>query len=103
MSAKAPGLCGLLALGLLLVVNPSGAQAQQQSDAQQKCLRKLNADGKAVAHVQGASNFSCLKKAGAGTLGGSAQSCLTADANGKVQKKKTTTVTDETNFSRTPP
>ncbi len=67
----------------------------QQSATQQKCLNGINKDGANVAKAQGKENAHCLKDAGNAKIPpGTAQSCLTADARGKVQKKenKTTAV-----------
>ncbi len=89
-----PILFATAAVGLLFLLGASGAFGQQ-SPGQQKCLNKLNKDGAGVAKEQGKGNFGCLKNAGTGKLTGSAQSCLTADAKGKVQKKKDKTTADD--------
>lgn len=66
----------------------------QQSTAQQNCLNKLNKDGSGVAKQQGKLNSGCLKSAGT-TSPGAGQSCLTADAKGKVQHAKLKTSSDD--------
>ena len=77
----------LLPVMFILLMSASAAFAQQSTD-QQKCLNKLNKDGTLVAKEQGKQNFGCLKGAGAGTLTGTAQACLTADPKGKLLAKK---------------
>jgi len=101
MTIKTPILLTTATVGLLL--SASGAFAQQQSMNQQKCLNMLNKDGSLVAKEQGKANSACLKGAGMGTLPSTAQSCLTADANGKVQTKQNKTVSNATKFCGTPP
>src|SRR6185369_16021806 len=93
-----------LASVLLLSMSASGALAQVQSTNQQKCLNTINKDGSLVAKAQGKENNACLKGAGKATLPpGTAQSCLTADSNGKVTKKQTKTTDNATKFCGTPP
>jgi hypothetical protein len=82
-------------VGLLLLTLPTGAFAQLGA-SQQKCLNAINKDGSAVARTQGKESIGCLKAAGKGTLVGTAQACLTADAKGKVGKAKNKTTADET-------
>lgn len=88
-----------------LMLSAFTAHAQVQSVTQQACLNKLNKDGAAVAKARRGANLACLKKAGSGTLGGSAQACLTTDALGgfQNQKKRGKTVTHEAQFCGTPP
>ncbi|HYD48108.1 MAG TPA: hypothetical protein VEB21_07170 [Terriglobales bacterium] len=83
----------------------AAAGAQVQTDAQQKCLVGLNAGGAKVAAAQAKANLSCLKAAnkGAEPAGGSAQSCLTADAGGKVAKAVAKVGAVETKKCATPP
>lgn len=86
----------LFAAATTLLVLASGAGAfAQESTAQQKCLNLLNRDGAAVAKQQGLESVACVKGAAAGKLTGTAQACLTADAKGKVQKKKDKTASDD--------
>jgi hypothetical protein len=74
-------------VGVPVLVSALVVFAQQQNADQQKCLNGINKDGANVAKAQGKENAHCLKDAGNGTiLPGTAQSCLTADADGKVQK-----------------
>jgi hypothetical protein len=94
MSMRKSILSATSAVGLLFLVGASGAFGQQ-SKGQQKCLNKLNKDGAVVAKEQGKGDIGCLKDAGTGKLTDSAQSCLTADAKGKVQKKKSKTTADD--------
>ncbi len=82
-------------IGLFLLTAPTGAFAQLGA-SQQKCLNAVNKDGSAVARTQGKESIGCLKAAGKGTLVGTAQACLTADAKGKVGKAKNKTTADET-------
>jgi hypothetical protein len=102
MSIRNPILQMTAAAGLLVLVSAAGAFAQQ-SKSQQKCLNALNKDGTLVAKQQGKEGLGCLKNAGTGKLVGTAQSCLTADAKGKVQKKKDKTTADETKSCGTAP
>lgn len=75
----------------LVAMNVLGAWAQLQSKTQQACLNGLNKDGAAVAKAQGREHVGCVRSAGKGTLVGTAQACLTADAKGKVAKAGTRT------------
>ena len=75
----------------------------QESADQQACLNKLNKDGAGVAKAQGKEHVSCLKKAGKGLVTGTVQACLTADAKGKVQKKKDKTTADQAGSCGTAP
>ena len=102
LSVRASVMFILLPVMFILLMSASAAFAQQSTD-QQKCLNKLNKDGTLVAKEQGKQNFGCLKGAGAGTLTGTAQACLTADPKGKLLAKKNKTSTDETKLCLTPP
>ena len=83
------------AVGALLLMGSSSALAQQQSTAQQKCLNAINKDGTLVAKARGKTNASCLKDAGLGKIPGMAQSCLSSDPKGKIQKKADKTASDD--------
>src|SRR6266446_352673 len=74
-------------VGVPVLVSALVVFAQQQSANQQKCLNGINKDGANVAKAQGKENAHCLKGAGTGGIpAGTAQGCLAADADGKVQK-----------------
>ena len=76
----------------------------QQSATQQKCLNGINKDAANVAKAQGKENARCLKDAGNAKIPpATAQSCLTADANGKVQKKKDKTTALDAATCNPPP
>lgn len=92
MSTRKTFLRATAAIALVLAC-AGGAFAQQSKD-QQKCLNTVNKDGSLVAKAQGKANVGCVKDAGAGKLTGTAESCLTADAKGKLQKAKDKTVAD---------
>jgi len=94
MSKQTPILSMTLGAGALVLVSVLGAWAQLQT-SQQACLNSVNKDGAAVAKEQGKENVACVKGAGKGTLPGTAQTCLTADAKGKVAKRKAKTTADE--------
>jgi hypothetical protein len=81
--------------GALLLVSALGAWAQLQNGDQQLCINKLNKGAALLAKTQGAENVNCVKLAGKGTLIGSAQACLTADAKGKVAQRGTKMTADE--------
>ncbi len=102
MFKRNPILSVTAAISVLLMATVVGVFGQQTS-GQQNCLNKLNKDGSGVAKAQGKENNGCLKGAGKGTLVGSAQTCLTADAKGKVQKAKSKTTADETANCAPPP
>ena len=102
MSMRNPILAAVVGVSALVVVGASAALAQQSS-GQQKCLNGINKDGAGVAKTQGKENIGCLKAKGQGKLVGSAQTCLTADAKGKVQKSKDKTSADATKNCGTPP
>ena len=102
MSMRNPIMATTAAVALLVMVSASGAFAQQSSD-QQKCLNGLNKDGAGVVKTQGKEDTGCLKAAGSGKLVGSAQTCLSADSKGKVQKAKDKTSALETKSCTTPP
>jgi hypothetical protein len=70
-----------------------GSAFAQESGDQQKCINGLNKDTCKVAAAQGKENKGCVKE---GTKGTATSGCLTADAKGKVAKKKTKTTDDET-------
>jgi hypothetical protein len=91
MSMRRPLLSSVAVVGVLVFVSALVAFAQQS--ATQKCLNGINKDGANVAKAQGKENTHCLKDAGNAQIPpGTAQSCLTADAKGKVQKKKDKTI-----------
>ncbi len=102
MSMRNSILASTAAVSLIVVVSAAGAFAQQSS-AQQKCLNGINKDGAGVAKTQSKENVGCLKDKGNGKLIGSAQTCLSADAKGKVQKAKDKTTAHETKNCGTPP
>ena len=79
---------------IALVLACAGGAAAQQSKDQQKCLNTVNKDGSLVAKAQGKANVGCVKDAGAGKLGGTAEACLTADLKGKLAKAQARTVAD---------
>lgn len=95
----------VLSLVVATAVSLHGSMAlgQVQTPEQRKCLNQMNGAGAALAKLQGGEGMACLKKAGAGTLIGSAQACLTADANGKIAKRKAKTVTFAGNLCGTAP
>jgi len=95
MSIRNPVLPAMVATVFLVLASASGALGQAQSKNQQKCLNGINKDGSLVAKQQGKESLACIKDAGKGKLVGTAQACLTADAKGKVQKKKDKTVQNE--------
>ncbi len=95
MSKRTPILSISLGAGALVLVSVVGAWAQLQTSGQQACLNAVNRDGAAVAKEQGKESLACVKGAGKGTLPGTAQTCLTADAKGKVAKRKAKTTADE--------
>jgi hypothetical protein len=103
MSKRTPILSMTVGAGALVLVSVLGAWAQLQTGDQQKCLNAVNKDGAAVAKEQGKENVACVKGAGKGTLTGTAQACLTADAKGKVAKRKSKTTADETKSCTPPP
>jgi len=103
MSIRTPVLKTAIATGVLLLASASAAFAQAQSKAQQKCINRLNLDAATLAKVQGSENRSCLKQVGKGTLVGTAQACLTADAKGKVLKRKTKNSSDDAKYCVTVP
>ena len=102
MSKRTPILSMTVGAGALVLVSVLGAWALQTS-GQQACLNTVNKDGAAVAKEQGKANIACVKGGGKGTLIGTAQACLTADAKGKVAKRKSKTVADETKSCTTAP
>ena len=87
--------------GFILLFSASGALGQLTM-SQKQCLNHLNADGAAVAKAQRTVDAACLKKAGAGTLVGTAQACL-AVASMAETRKKNKTLTDETKYCAPPP
>ena len=90
-------------VGVPVLVSALVVFAQQQNANQQKCLNGINKDGANVAKAQGKENAHCLKDADNGKIPpGTAQSCLTADADGKVQKKEDKTTAFDA-ASCTPP
>ncbi|MEO7437135.1 MAG: hypothetical protein ABI080_16795 [Candidatus Binatia bacterium] len=91
MSKRTPILSMTLGASALMLVSVLGAWAQLQTSGQQACLNAVNRDGAAVAREQGKESLACVKGAGKGTLPGTAQTCLTADAKGKVAKRKAKT------------
>ncbi len=104
MSTRNPTIPTISAVGLLLLGCASGAGAHETA-TQQMCLNKLNMAGANVAAARRAGNAACLMKAGMGTLTGTAQSCLTTDALGRIQnqKKRDMTVARETKYCGTSP
>lgn len=74
------------------------AHGQPQSRAQQACLNRLNKAGANVGKQQAKENSACLRDAGNGKLSGTAQDCLTADLEGRVQKKKDKTVAEHAKY-----
>ena len=101
MSTRIPMLRA--AAAALLVLACAGSAAAQQSKDQQKCLNTVNKDGTLVAKAQGKANVACVKDAGLGKLAGTAESCLTADPKGKLQKAKDKTVADAAKSCGTAP
>ena len=97
MSKRSPFVSMMLGAGVFFLMSSVGAYAQVQSTDQQKCLNAVNKDGAAVAKTQGKENVGCVRGAGKGTLTGTAQACLTADAKGKVGKAKGKTSADAGN------
>jgi hypothetical protein len=93
----------MFGVGALCLMSAVGAHAQVQSPDQQKCLNAMNKDGTAVAKTQGKENVGCVRGAGKGTLTGTAQACLTADAKGKVGKAKGKTSAEVGKSCGTPP
>jgi hypothetical protein len=88
-------LSSVAVVGVPVLVSALVVFAQVQTANQQKCLNGINKAGANVAKAQGKENAHCLKDAGNAKIPpGTAQSCLTADASGKVQKKedKTTAI-----------
>ena len=102
MSTRIPMLRTAAAAALLVLACAGGAAAQQSKD-QQKCLNTVNKDGTLVAKAQGKANVACVKDAGLGKLVGTAESCLTADPKGKLQKAKDKTVADAAKSCGTAP
>src|SRR6266481_4064975 len=91
-------------VGVPVLVSALVVFAQQQNANQQKCLNGINNDGANVAKAQGKENARCLKDAGNNKIPpATAQSCLTADANGKVQKKKDKTTALDAATCNPPP
>src|SRR5688572_15705606 len=95
MSKRNPVLSMMFAAAGLVAFSVLGAWAQLQSGDQQLCINKLNKGAALLAKTQGAENVACVKNAGKGTLVGTAQACLTADAKGKVAKRGTKMTADE--------
>ena len=91
---------GMLALAALALLPWGAAHADVQSSDQQKCINKMNKDGIKVQAAQGKENAECVKKKANNELPGPAQAetCLTADARGKVLKRTNKTSADETTF-----
>lgn len=95
-------------VGALFVLSIVGciyddAAAQVQSAEQRACIVSLNTNAGNVGGQQGKENLSCLKQARKGTLAGSAQACLTADADGKLAAKVAKTLDDEVKKCASPP
>lgn len=103
MPIRNPTLSMALGAVALLLVSALGAWAQLQTSGQQACLNAVNKNGAAVARTQGKENLACLKGAGKGTLVGTAQSCLGADAGGKVAKAQGKTTAAEAKSCGTAP
>ena len=91
------------ATAAVLVLACAGGAAAQQSKDQQKCLNAVNKDGTLVAKAQGKANVGCVKDAGLGKLTGTAESCLTEDPKGRLQKAKDKTVADAAKSCTTAP
>jgi hypothetical protein len=101
--AQRPLLAIIIAAVALAGANVIGAFAQVQTKGQQACVNGLNRAGAAVAKAQGREHVGCVRSAGKGTLVGTAQACLGADAKGKVAKAAAKTVTAETKSCGTAP
>ncbi|HYB98263.1 MAG TPA: hypothetical protein VEC57_03930 [Candidatus Limnocylindrales bacterium] len=89
-----------LAVTALLLLTPAAALAQPQSAAQQRCIVETNAGAAALARAQGRAASACLIAALHDRLpaGQTAQSCLTADARGKVAKARANLVLAQSSY-----
>ena len=91
-----------IGLAFTLLLSAQAALAQLTTK-QVACVNALNRDGAKLAAQQGKVNAACVKGAGKGTLTGTAQSCLSADPDGKVTAKQAKTTADEDKYCRDAP
>lgn len=93
-----------LGVFVLAGVLPWAVASAQETSQQQKCINKINKDGIKVEAAQGKENAECVKRANNDELPGAndAETCLTADERGKVDKKQDKTTADATKFCTAP-
>lgn len=101
MSTRTVTLRAAAAVALVLALAASAAA--QQSKDQQRCLNTVNKDGTLVTKARGKANVGCVKDAGLGKLGGTAQTCVTGLSSAKVEKSKAKTVSDAAKVCGTAP
>lgn len=70
----------------MIMLGPTRAVGQPQSKDQQKCTVAMNKALLKVATTRGKGMGACIADGSKGTLAGTIESCLTADADGKVAK-----------------
>jgi hypothetical protein len=86
---SAPSRLAFAALGLAtLVALPAGPPDARGQIADPKCADRVNSLGRKVSAQQLKENRRCVKAEGKQTLATTVAACLTADLQGRVQKKK---------------
>jgi len=80
-----------LSICTLIALSAPTAEAQVQTRAQQRCIVALNTVAARIAEAEAKLFVLCLKDAGSGKLaaGQTVQSCVAADAKGKVARART--------------
>src|SRR5687768_9550255 len=86
--SRASTLVLCLSAAAAAFVGVTSTSAQVQSKAQGNCISATNKAFLGVAKAQGRANGSCVAAASKGTATGPLDTCLTADASGKIGKAR---------------